>query len=120
MKTFTLKQLFSLVDGRLSTDIGDVYEMLNHICNENLYTHHLPVAMKFIKQLSPIPDWYTAAESEIAAAKNIVGDDFKNLMDYINQHNTSYEITQLSGETLKGFIPYMMDNSLLLKKAYKA
>ena len=31
----SLKKAFSLLDGRLSTEIGDVYEMLNYIFDEN-------------------------------------------------------------------------------------
>ena len=50
---FNLKQLFSLVDGRLATEIGDIYKMLNHICNDNLYTHHLPVAHDYLKIKNP-------------------------------------------------------------------
>ncbi len=114
MKKYSLKQLFSLVDGRLSTKMEDVYDMLNHICNESLYTHHLPVAMRFIKELPTQPDWWPKVEAEIATASQAVGsNEFQPLMDYIDQHNTTYEIPQLTAEQLENFWPFMMDNSLL-------
>ena len=34
----SLKTAFSILDGRLSTDIGDVYKMLNYIYDENFMT----------------------------------------------------------------------------------
>lgn len=42
---FTTKQLFSLVDGRLSTKMEDVYDMLDTASGSNLMTHHLPPGM---------------------------------------------------------------------------
>jgi hypothetical protein len=44
-KQFNLLQLFSLVDGRLSTSMNDVYTMLNHICDADLMTHNLSKAL---------------------------------------------------------------------------
>ena len=37
-KRFTKLQLLSLTDGRLSTNMGDIYKMLNHIYQDNLTT----------------------------------------------------------------------------------
>ena len=39
----SLKKAFTILDGRLSTKMDDVYEMLNFIFSENLYTHQIPV-----------------------------------------------------------------------------
>lgn len=41
----SLKKAFTILDGRLSTKMDDVYEMLNFIFSENLYTHQIPTAM---------------------------------------------------------------------------
>lgn len=49
----SLKTAFSILDGRLSTGIGEVYEMLNFIFDENFMTHQLPAAMKALKEENP-------------------------------------------------------------------
>ena len=41
----SLKKAFSILDGRLSTEIGDVYEMLNYIFDQDFMTHQLPTAL---------------------------------------------------------------------------
>jgi hypothetical protein len=46
-KDFTLGQVLSAMTGRLLCDIGGVYQVLNHITGDNLYTHVLPRACKF-------------------------------------------------------------------------
>ena len=114
---FTLKQLFSIVDGRLSTEMGDVYKMLNHITNDNLFTHHLPVAMDYVKKVNP--DWYVELTEKINRIKKKHGDDFKTLMKVIEKDKTEYNIPQLTKEQLSGFGEYMVENSLLIKFAEK-
>ena len=49
----SLKKAFTILDGRLSTKMDDVYEMLNFIFSENLYTHQIPTAMRKLKELNP-------------------------------------------------------------------
>ena len=49
----SLKKAFSIVDGRLSTSMDDVYEMLNYIFDENFFTHQLPTAMEIVKKENP-------------------------------------------------------------------
>ena len=63
-KKFTLLQLFSLVDGRLSTSMEDVYDMLNHIIDDNLMTHHLPVAMNYLEEKNP--KWFQQCKKRIS------------------------------------------------------
>ncbi len=53
----TLKKAFSILDGRLATEIGDVYEMLNYIFDEDFMTHQLPTAMNRLKELNP--NWFS-------------------------------------------------------------
>ncbi len=50
-KTFTLAQVLSITTERLCCDIGGIYEILNHITGDDLYTHVLPRAGKFAKPL---------------------------------------------------------------------
>jgi len=49
----SLKTAFSILDGRLSTEIGEVYKMLNFIFDENFMTHQLPSAMMALKEENP-------------------------------------------------------------------
>jgi hypothetical protein len=116
MKQFTLLQLFSIVDGRLSTDIGDVYEMLNAYTGDSLMTHHIPVAMDFLKSKSP--SWFVEAESYLNEIKSLAGNDFNALMTEIkaHHHGVSFIIEQMPESDREHFECYMINNSLLLKK----
>lgn len=127
-KQFTLLQLFSLADGRLSTEMGDVYEMLNHICDEDLMTHHLPVACDYVKEKAP--KWYLEiktklntigvqcpVKSEVTGKPERNHDQFLWFMEYINKHNETYDIPQLKDEfDTSDFGDFMVQNSLLLKR----
>jgi len=68
---FTLKQAFSLLDGRLSTEIGDVYEMLNFIFSDNLFTHQLPSAMRKLNEVNP--KWFADGVQLIEKIKTELG-----------------------------------------------
>lgn len=111
-KEFSLLQLFSIIDGRLSTNMGDVYEMLNHICDYNLYTHHLPVAMKYVKLKQP--DWLIDLALLINDIKVSIGtEEFVPLIEKIKLHNEVYNIPQLKDEfDTSDFEDYMINNSL--------
>lgn len=114
-KKFTMLQLFSILDGRLSTNIGDVYEMLNHITSTSLMTHHLPVAMDFLQKVNP--PWFQDLVKECDAIKALCGDHFETIVKVIKEsYNTEHDIPQLTTEELVGFGDYMLSNSLLLKK----
>lgn len=79
----SLKKAFSLLDGRLSTEIGDVYEMLNYIFDENFMTHQLPTAMRKLQEVNP--KWFAegvAFLNQIKKEENT--DDFKHLMNCID------------------------------------
>lgn len=113
-KQFSFKQLFTLTDGNLSTNISDVYDMLNHIYNENFMIYHLPVAMDHLDMKKP--QWYADLRITMAEIKTQAGtDDFDALMEYIDKnHNPMIEVPQFTKEELIGFDQYMADNSLLL------
>ena len=79
----TLKQAFSILDGRLSTEMGDVYEMLNYIYSDNLMTHQLPTAMRKLKNLNP--QWFSKGVSIIDDIKQTNNtNDFPKLMKLID------------------------------------
>jgi len=114
-KNFSLIQLFSIADGRLSTNIGDVYEMLNHVCNDDLMTHHLPVAKEYVE--SKKPKWLQEVKSLLLLHGITKQMDFKEAMEIIKSDNKTFEVPQLKDEVdTSDYINYMMDNSLLLKK----
>jgi len=50
-KSFTIGAVLSVTTGRLVCDIGDVYDILNHITGDNLFTHVLPRACRFAEPL---------------------------------------------------------------------
>ncbi len=99
----SLKKAFSLLDGRLSTEIGDVYEMLNYIFDENFMTHQLPTAMRKLNEENP--KWFSDAVSVIDEIKAIENtDDFQHLMKTIDFGYSSFEI-ELG--KLKSDIPFL-------------
>ena len=99
----SLKKAFSLLDGRLSTEIGDVYEMLNYIFEENFMTHQLPTAMRKLTEENP--KWFSDAVSVIDEIKSIENtDDFEHLMKTIDFGYSSFEI-ELG--KLKSDIPFL-------------
>ncbi len=88
----TLKKAFSILDGRLSTNIGDVYEMLNYIFDENFMTHQLPTAMNRLKQINP--DWFSGMVSVLNDVKRTNDtNDFDELMKIIDESFPTYEFT---------------------------
>ena len=87
----SLKKAFSLLDGRLSTDIGDVYEMLNYVFSDNLMTHQLPTGMKKIKEINP--KWFADGVNVLNKIKDAYQtDNFKELIEIINNDYSTYEI----------------------------
>ena len=112
MKT-SLKKIFSLIDGRLSTEMNDVYVQLDWITGESLMTHSLGTANKYIKSLDL--DWWKAIEARLDEIKALIGNDFEDLMEYIdtNYPEDDIELVELTSEQKVGFGPYMMENSAL-------
>ena len=87
----SLKQAFSLLDGRLSTSMQDVHEMLDYIFSDELFTHQLPSAMKKIKEVNP--PWFAAGVSVLDAIKEANNtDDFEALMKIIDKGFLNYTI----------------------------
>ena len=81
---FPLKQLFSIVDGRLSTSISDIQEILGVYCGRSVFTHELPELIDEVK--SAKPDWYMQAKGLIDYIKWMnYTDDFAKLMDILDK-----------------------------------
>jgi hypothetical protein len=86
----TLKKAFSIIDGRLSTEIGDVYEMLNYIFDEDFMTHQLPAAMQRLKEINP--DWFSGMASVLDDVKKTNNtNEFCELMLIIDHSFPTYE-----------------------------
>jgi len=114
-KDFSLKQLFSLVDGRLSTNIEDVYDMLNHICDTELMTHHLPIAMSYVKLKNPI--WFNIVKNTLDTLECNRTKDFSECVQILDNNNEPLKIPQLKDEfDTSDFGNFMVDNSLLIRK----
>ena len=93
-KKFTLLQLFKVVDGRLSTNIDDVYDILNHVFNTSVWTHEIPAYMDRLKAARPL--WFVVIESELDTLKRVYKDDFNTLMKVIKEEmNVEFDIPQL-------------------------
>lgn len=93
-KKFTLLQLFNVVDGRLSTNIDDVYDILNHVFNTSVWTHEIPAYMNKLKAARPL--WFVVIESELDTLKRVYKDDFNTLMKVIKEEmNVEFDIPQL-------------------------
>ena len=87
-----MKQIFSIVDGRLSTRMEDIYNMLNAAFDDNFTTLALPIAMTRLKAINP--PWFQQATKDINDIKDIIGDDFETLMAFIDEDfsDVFYEI----------------------------
>ncbi len=116
-KKFSLLQLFSIVDGRLSTTIDDVYDILNHVTDNSLMTHHLPVAMDYLKEKNP--KWFQEISNRIFTVKAYaLSNTFETIVGAIkDKFNDEYDIPQLKDEfDTSDFGDFMIKNSLLLDK----
>ena len=81
---FPLKQLFSIVDGRLSTSISDIQSIFFVYCGKIVFTHELPELIDEVK--SAKPDWYMQAKGLIDYIKwRNYTDDFVKLMDILDK-----------------------------------
>lgn len=95
----TLKQAFNLLDGRLSTEMKDVYEMLNFIYSTSFFTHQLPTAIKDLRNQNP--KWFSDGVELINEIQFVEQtDDFDKLMEVIDTSFKDKKIT-LGKLTLK-------------------
>ena len=90
-KYFSLKQLFSIVDGRLSASISDIRSILGVYCGRSVFTHEIPTLLDEIK--SAKPDWYMQAKVLVDYIKwSNYTDNFGKLMDILDKDFTNVYI----------------------------
>ena len=81
---FPLKQLFSIVDGRLSASISDIQSIFGVYCGRRVFTHELHELIDEIE--SAKPDWYRQAKGLVDYIKwRNYTDDFVKLMDILDK-----------------------------------
>jgi hypothetical protein len=86
-----LKEAFSLLDGRLSTKMETVYDMLNYIFDTSFMTHELPEAIEKLKELNP--EWFRIAVSVIDEIKvTEETNDFEKLMEIMDFGYSKFEV----------------------------
>ena len=81
---FPLKQLFSIVDGRLSTSISDIQGILGVYYGRSVFTHELPELIDEVEAAKP--DWYMQAKGLADYIKwRKHTEDFVKLMDILDK-----------------------------------
>ena len=81
---FPLKQLFSIVDGRLSTSISDIQSIFFVYYGRIVFTHELPELIDEVESVKP--DWYMQAKWVVEYVKwRKHTDDFVKLMDILDK-----------------------------------
>lgn len=90
--TFTLGEVLSITTGTLLCPIGRVYEILNHMTGDNLYTHQLPRAMR---ECAP----YLLKQFPQLAAINVEAVTPENwalwLHNLVLEHGNEFTVTKL-------------------------
>lgn len=87
----SLKTAFSILDGRLSTEMDEVYKMLNFIFDQDFMTRQLPSAMRKLKEINP--KWFEDGVGIINDIKRTNNtNDFKELIELIDKGFPTYEI----------------------------
>lgn len=121
-KTFTLLQLFSIIDSesRLSTNIDDVKTILSHLLGASITETDIPRAIKFLRENPPL--WFIILANELKVINSMFEvkkdmnatfwdflliykkDNFKELMDYIaTEFNQSFPIPPLPAYVQESF-----------------
>lgn len=115
LKSFTKLQLLNITTGRLSTRMEDIYDILNHVTDSDLFTSQLPVALSYLKGKNP--EWLAnelIELFEVYKAHPNYEEEFFSLMDYYQStFSEPVMIPQLKDEfDTSDFEDYMSNNSI--------
>lgn len=95
MKTFTLNDVLTVTTGIfLSDDVGDLYDILNHLTESSLYTHQLGRAAEYARPyiFSLYPDLEDIQVPEINSKEEV---DRFILSLTLSGYRESYELGQM-------------------------
>ena len=100
MKVFHLGQLLSITTGCLVSPVGKypidgVYEILNFLTKDELYTHQLPRAWKACKP------WVLLQKPELSGvdASDVTGENWRSWLDeQVEKFGELHELTPLNGD----------------------
>lgn len=106
-KEFSMSDILTVYTGKLYSKIDKLYEILNFLCQENLMTHHLPVAANFVKQ--GLISQLTPAQQDICIGW-IHTDDWE---EKVKEVDTLFGKINLFPIDKTGFETFMIENSLL-------
>jgi hypothetical protein len=83
MKTFTIGPILSAYTGVLLCPIDQLYEILNYLCDDNLYTHQLPRAIDECRAALPkqLP-WLVDVDAS--------GVNRENWSEWLNEQRVKY------------------------------
>ncbi len=98
--TATLAQVLSVTTGRLVCEMGALYEILNAITGDNLYTHVLPRAARFAKPIlhAKYPKLWRAEAREVDLRLSEMIDNAKALPGDVQAN---------CGEAVKAWLDWM-------------
>jgi len=117
-KKFTVWQLFSIVDGRMSTKVDDIYDILDTATGHSLMTHSLPPARAYFVKTRP--QWYLEAERKIKVVKDTFAGNWEN-WEHVSQCSDmpffthEVDVVQIPDIEQGAFKQFMIDDSLILK-----
>lgn len=85
----TLKEFLNIADGRLWTDIGDVYKVLDYVFDSVTLTHEISNRMKILNEVCP--DWYRKGLYSVSIIKTEAGsEDFDKMQEIVNKDYKNY------------------------------
>jgi hypothetical protein len=91
-KQVSLLKVFSILDGRLSTNMDDVYDMMNFIFGDGVTTIELLICMDAIERNKP--QWYIDGKLFLYGIEKEVGsNDFDAMINHIKTHYSNTYIT---------------------------
>lgn len=90
IRTYSLRSVLNITTGVLTSDIQDIYSILNFMTGDNLYTHQFGRASKFCKPylLTQFPQ--LANVNFDGCKKSDTGYDFADLKDHIARYENDF------------------------------
>lgn len=114
----SLKKIFSIVDGRLTTEMSDVYAMLDYIFDCKLATHQIPTTIRKLQELNPA--WLKGAVVIIEQIKEKEGaENFKQIIHSLDSGYANVMIELEKIDATIDFKPSVKDVDYSSKLDYK-